>query len=78
MPHVMIWLTKPAEEGDTPSLEAVERQVSRLDYVSEVGFQREDSVVRVSFEGGRTEQEEIDRAIREVGYDIFKVSHTER
>ena len=78
MPHVMIWLTKPAEEGDTPGLEAVERQVSRLDYVSEVGFQREDSVVRVSFEGGRTEQEEIERAIREVGYDIFKVSHTER
>ena len=51
---------------------------SRLDYVSEVGFQTEDSVVRVSFEGGTTEQEEIERAIREVGYDIFKVSHTER
>ena len=78
MPHVMIWLTKPAEEGDTPSLEAVEREVSSLEYVSEVGLQREDSVVRVSFEGGRTEQEEIERAIREVGYDIFKVSHTER
>jgi hypothetical protein len=40
VPHVMIWLTKPAEEGDTPSLEAVEREVSSLDYVSEVGFQR--------------------------------------
>ena len=74
----MIWLTKPADEGDTPGLEAVEREVSRLDYVSEVGFQTEDSVVRVSFEGGTTVQEEIERAIGEVGYDIFKVSHTER
>jgi hypothetical protein len=38
----------------------------------------EQKTLRVAFEGGRAEQEDIERTIREGGYEIFKVSHTER
>ncbi len=34
--------------------------------------------MHVSFEGGKAEQEEPEGAIRQVGYEIFKVSHRER
>ncbi len=52
-------------------------EVRRLDHVSEVGFMIEQSALRVSFEGGKAEEEEIEHTIREAGYEIFKVSHTE-
>jgi hypothetical protein len=32
--------------------------------------------MHVSFEGGKAEQEEIKEAIRQVGYEIFKVSRS--
>jgi copper chaperone CopZ len=49
-----------------------------LDHVSEVDVRVEGSVVHVSFEGGKAEQEEIEDAIRQAGYEIFKVSYSER
>jgi copper chaperone CopZ len=33
-----------------------------------------ESALRVSFEGDKAKQEEIEGAIREAGYEIFKVS----
>ena len=77
MPDVVVWVTKPSDV-DVPELETLGGEVRRLDHVSEVGFMTEQSALRVSFEGGKAEQEEIERAIREAGYEIFKVSHAER
>ena len=77
MPDMMVWVTKPGDE-DAPGLESLGEEVGRLDHVSEVDVRTEGSVVHVSFEGGEAEQEEIEGAIRQAGYEIFKVSHRER
>ncbi len=77
MPDLMVWVTKPGEEA-VPDLESLEDEVRGLDHVSEVDVRTEGSVVHVSFEGGKAEQEEIEGVIREAGYEIFKVSHRER
>ena len=76
MPDLMVWVTKPAGE-DVPGLESLGEEVRGLDHVSEVDVRTEGSVVHVSFEGGKPEQEQIEGAIREAGYEIFKVSHRE-
>jgi len=76
VPDILVWVTKP-EESDAPSLKDLGDEVGRLDHVSEVEVRTEGSVMSVSFEGGETEQEEIEHAVREAGYEIFKVSHRE-
>jgi hypothetical protein len=76
MPDVVVWVTKPSGEN-APNLEAVGGEVGRLDHVSEVGFMTEQSALRVSYEGGKAEEEEIEHTIREAGNEIFKVSRTE-
>ena len=73
----MLWVIKRDEEG-VPSLEDVGDQLGRMDNVSEVDVRTEGGVLHVSFEGGKAEQEEIEGAIRETGYEIFKASHRER
>ncbi len=73
MPDVVVWVTKPSDV-DVPGLEELGGEIRRLDYVSEVGFMTEQSALRVLFEGGKAEQEEIEEAVREAGYEIFKVS----
>ena len=73
MPDVVVWVTKPSDV-DVPELETLGGEIGRLDHVSEVGFMTEQSALRVSFEGGKAEQEEIEGAVRKVGYEIFKVS----
>ncbi len=70
----MVWVTKPGDE-DAPGLEGLGEEIRRLNSVSEVDVRAEGSVVHVSFEGGKSEQEEIENAIRRAGYEIFKVSH---
>ncbi len=77
MPDIMVWVTKPGVE-DTPDLASLGEEVGRLESVSEVDVRTEGSVVHISFEGGEAEQEEIEAAIRQIGYEIFKVSHRER
>ncbi len=76
MTDITVWVTKPVDE-DVPGLEALGNEVRELNYVSEVRVGTEGSVLNVSFEGDRTEQEEIEHAIRKAGYEIFKVSHKE-
>ena len=73
----MVWVTKPGDE-DVPGMKSLGGEVGRLDHVSEVDVRTEGSIVHVSFEGGKAEQEEIEDAIRKAGYEIFKVSHRER
>lgn len=77
MPDVMVWVTKSSGDEGVPSLQDVGRRVEELGHVSWVDVRTEGSVVHVSFEGGKAEQEEIERTIQEVGYEIFKVSHRE-
>ena len=77
MPDMMVWVTKPGDE-DVPGMKSLGGEVGRLDHVSEVDVRTEGSIVHVSFEGGKAEQEEIEDAIRKAGYEIFKVSHRER
>lgn len=76
MPEMVVWVTKPSEK-DVPDLEEVGERVQGLGCVSGTDVRTEGSVMRVSFEGGKAEQEEIKHAIRESGYEIFKVSHSE-
>ncbi len=73
MPDIVVWVTKPSGKN-IPDLEAVGQEVRSLDYVSEVEVEVAGSAFHVSFEGGRAEQEEIERTVREAGYEIFKVS----
>ena len=74
---MMVWVTKPGDE-DVPGMKSLGEEVGRLDHVSEVDVRTEGSIVHVSFEGGKDEQEEIEDAIRKAGYEIFKVSYRER
>lgn len=76
MPDIMVWLTQPGGES-TSGLEDVGRQVEELGHVSWVDVRTEGSVVHLSFEGGRAEQEEGELAIREAGYEVFKVLRRE-
>lgn len=76
MPAIMVWVTKPSDH-DVPGLEALGQEVGELEHVSGVDVRTEGSVMSVSFEGDRAEQEEIERVIQGAGYDIFKVSHRE-
>lgn len=77
VPDIMVWVTKPGDE-DAPDLASLGEEVGRLDHVPEVDVRTEGSIVHVSLEGGKAEQEEIEDAIRQAGYEIFKVSHRER
>ena len=77
MPDMMVWVTKPSDEN-VPGLETLGEEIGSLDHVSEVDVRTEGSVVHISFEGGKAEQEEIEGTIRGAGYEIFKVSHRER
>lgn len=58
-------------ERSVPGLEAVGCEVEGLGHdVSEVDVRTEESVMHVSFEGGKAEREEIERAAREAGYEM--------
>lgn len=70
MPDVHVYVNKPPER-DVPDLKDV---LKRLDHVSEASVDRVGNVVAVSFEGGRAEQEEIERAIEEAGYEVSRLS----
>ena len=56
MPDMMVWVTKPGDE-DVPGMKSLGEEVGRLDHVSEVDVRTEGSIVHVSFEGGKAEQE---------------------
>lgn len=73
MTEVQIYVNKPVGK-DVPALEEVGDAVSGLDCVSEVRADASDSVIAVSFDGGRAEQEEIEHTIEESGYEIGRLS----
>ena len=63
MPDIHVYVNRPSEQ-DVPALEGLEDVLKRLEHVSEARADPTASVVAVSFEGGRAEQQEIVRANR--------------
>ena len=73
MPDIHVYVNRPSEK-DVPALEDLEDVLKRLEHVSEARADPTGNVVAVSFEGGRTEQQEIEGAIKEVGYEVSRLS----
>ncbi len=73
MADVHVYVNRPANE-EVPALEELADSVRGLDHVSEVRADRSGSVLAISFEGGPTEQEEIERAVRDAGYELQRLS----
>jgi copper chaperone CopZ len=73
VPDIHAYVTRPSEK-DVPTLEDLEDVLKRLEHVSEATADPTGSVVAVSFEGGRAEQQEIERVIKEAGYEVSRLS----
>ncbi|CAN5522969.1 hypothetical protein BH24ACT22_BH24ACT22_21770 [soil metagenome] len=55
---------------DEESAEKLERSLKRLEFVNEVSADVEKALVAVSYEGGEAEQERLEQAVEEAGYDF--------
>jgi copper chaperone CopZ len=73
MADVHVYINRPADKEGT-GLEDLEEALKNLDHVSDVDTSSPGNVVAVSFEGGRTEQEEIERTVEEAGYEVSRIS----
>jgi hypothetical protein len=73
VPDVHIYVNRPPEK-DAPAFKDLEDALRQLDHVYEAEADPTGNVVAVSFEGGRDEQQEIERTIEETGYDISRLS----
>ena len=73
MPDIHVYVNRLSEQ-DVPALEGLEDVLKRLEHVSEARADPTGNVLAVSFEGGRTEQQEIEHAIKEVGYEVSRLS----
>ena len=73
MPDIHFYVNKPSEE-EVPAFEGLEDVVKRLEHVSEAKANPTTSVVAVTFRGGRAEQQEIERAIKDTGYEVSRRS----
>lgn len=73
MADVHVYVNRPAgKEG--AGLEDLEEALEGLECVSDVSANPAGNVVAVTFEGGRDEQEEIERAVEGAGYEISRLS----
>lgn len=73
MVDVHVYVNRPANEA-VPALEELADSIRELGHVSEVRADRSGSVLAISFEGGPTEQEQIERAVRDAGYELQRLS----
>ena len=73
MADVHVYFNRPADKEDA-NLEDLRETLRNLEHVSEVRFDPSGNVVAVSFEGGEAEQEAIERAVEEVGYEVSRLS----
>jgi copper chaperone CopZ len=70
---VHVYFNRPAgKEG--ADLEDLKADLTNLEHVSAVRFEPAGNVVAVSFEGGQAEQEAIERAFEEAGYEVSRLS----
>jgi copper chaperone CopZ len=70
---VHVYVNRPAGKEGT-DLEDLEEALRKLEYVSEVELDPPGNVAAVSFEGGPSEREEIERAVEEAGYEVSRIS----
>jgi copper chaperone CopZ len=73
VPEVHFYVTKPPEK-DVPALGDVGDALRNLSHVSGVETDPTGSVMTVSFEGGQSKQQDIERAIEESGYEVSRLS----
>jgi copper chaperone CopZ len=70
---VHVYFNRPAgNEG--ADLQDLQEGLSNLEHVSAVRFEPSGNVVAVSFEGGQAEQDAIERAVEEAGYEVSRLS----
>ena len=70
---VHVYINRPAgKEG--ADLEDLRESVARLEHVSDVRFEPAGNVVAVSFEGGQAEQDAIEHAVEDAGYEVSRLS----
>jgi copper chaperone CopZ len=70
---VHVYVNRPAGKEGT-ALEDLREALEKLDHVSDIDINSPGNVVAVSFEGGRAEQEAIERAVEEAGYEVSRIS----
>jgi len=70
---VRVYVNRPAGKEGT-ALEDLREALEKLDHVSDIDINSPGNVVAVSFEGGRAEQEAIERAVEEAGYEVSRIS----
>jgi copper chaperone CopZ len=70
---VHVYVNRPAEKEGT-ALEDLKEALEKLEHVSDIDINPPGNVVAVSFEGGQAEQEAIERAVKEAGYEISRIS----
>jgi copper chaperone CopZ len=70
---VHVYINRPAgKEG--ADLEDLREDLANLEHVSDVRFEPAGNVVAVSFEGGQAEQDAIERAVEDAGYEVSRLS----
>jgi copper chaperone CopZ len=70
---VHVYIERPQEKEGT-DLEDLKEVLTELEHVYDVDVNAPGNVVAVSFEGGREEREEIERAVEEAGYGVSRIS----
>jgi len=73
MTDVHVYVNRPEGKEGT-NMEDLEVALRRLEFVSDVDANPPGNVVSVSFEGGQAQQEEIERAVEEAGYELSRIS----
>jgi copper chaperone CopZ len=73
MADVHVYVNRPAEK-EGAALEDLKDALEKLERVTDVEINPPGNVVAVSFEGGQAEQEEIERAVEDAGYEVSRVS----
>jgi copper chaperone CopZ len=70
---VHVYVNRPADK-EGAGLEDLQEALRKLDHVSHVEVDSPGNVVAVSFEGGKAEQEAIERAVEEAGFEVSRLS----
>lgn len=73
MPDVHVYVNRPAEK-ESAGMDDLEAAITKLDHVSGVDVNAPGNVVAVTYEGGESEREAIERAVEGAGYGISKIS----
>ncbi len=68
-----VYVNRPAEK-EGMSLDDLGEALRNLYYVTDVDVNTPGNVVAVSYEGGKAEQEGIERAVEEAGFEISRLS----